>query len=192
VCSSHSESKRCEFSQKKKEEESAREKELNELFKVAISQPKVPVGMVSDSFAHSKCPQHLSFFGRASFLLHMWLDFIKCTGCYIDIFDSWQVWTLSLLCANSFDMGSVPRVSSASIHTILVWRGRERRSIFTVISVMVGYSSMHGCLWRIVSFGCFRFGGIMIVLLALIITNCRKHGGLGSGNPRKGCGIQGE
>jgi hypothetical protein len=31
--------------QKKKEEEAAREKELNELFKVAISQPKVPVGM---------------------------------------------------------------------------------------------------------------------------------------------------
>lgn len=31
--------------QKKKEEEAARDKELNELFKVAISQPKVPVGM---------------------------------------------------------------------------------------------------------------------------------------------------
>ncbi|GBG79952.1 hypothetical protein CBR_g30214 [Chara braunii] len=30
---------------KKKEEEAAREKELNELFKVAISQPKVPVGV---------------------------------------------------------------------------------------------------------------------------------------------------
>jgi len=33
--------------QKKKEEEAAREKELNELFKVAISQPKVPVGMLA-------------------------------------------------------------------------------------------------------------------------------------------------
>ncbi len=33
--------------QKKKEEESAREKELNELFKVAISQPKVPLGMLT-------------------------------------------------------------------------------------------------------------------------------------------------
>lgn len=33
--------------QKKKEEEAARDKELNELFKVAISQPKVPVGMVA-------------------------------------------------------------------------------------------------------------------------------------------------
>lgn len=33
--------------QKKKEEEAARDKELNELFKVAISQPKVPVGMLS-------------------------------------------------------------------------------------------------------------------------------------------------
>jgi hypothetical protein len=32
--------------QKKKEEESAREKELSELFKVAISQPKVPLGML--------------------------------------------------------------------------------------------------------------------------------------------------
>ncbi|KAL5222792.1 hypothetical protein ABZP36_027505 [Zizania latifolia] len=32
---------------KKKEEEKAREKELNDLFKVAVSQPKVPVGMVS-------------------------------------------------------------------------------------------------------------------------------------------------
>lgn len=116
----------------------------------------------------------------------------KCTGCYIDIFDSCQVWTLSLSCANSFDMGSVPRVSSASIHTILAWRGRERRSIFTVINVMVGYSTMHGCLWRIVSFGCFRYGGMMILLLALLITNCRKHGGLGPGNPRKGCGIQGD
>ncbi|WVZ68286.1 hypothetical protein U9M48_017245 [Paspalum notatum var. saurae] len=29
---------------KKKEEEKAREKELNDLFKVAVSQPKVPVG----------------------------------------------------------------------------------------------------------------------------------------------------
>lgn len=33
--------------QKKKEEEAARDKELNELFKVAISQPKVPVGMLA-------------------------------------------------------------------------------------------------------------------------------------------------
>jgi len=33
------------WGQKKKEEEKAREQELNELFKVAISQPKVPVGM---------------------------------------------------------------------------------------------------------------------------------------------------
>jgi len=31
--------------QKKKEEEKAKEKELNDLFKVAVSQPKVPVGM---------------------------------------------------------------------------------------------------------------------------------------------------
>ena len=31
--------------QKKKEEEKAKEKELNELFKVAVSQPKVPIGM---------------------------------------------------------------------------------------------------------------------------------------------------
>lgn len=31
--------------QKKKEEEKAKEKELNELFKVAVSQPKVPPGM---------------------------------------------------------------------------------------------------------------------------------------------------
>lgn len=31
--------------QKKKEEEKAREKELNDLFKVAVTQPKVPVGM---------------------------------------------------------------------------------------------------------------------------------------------------
>lgn len=31
--------------QKKKEDEKAREKELNDLFKVAVSQPKVPVGM---------------------------------------------------------------------------------------------------------------------------------------------------
>lgn len=30
--------------QKKKDEEKAREKELQELFKVAIKQPKVPVG----------------------------------------------------------------------------------------------------------------------------------------------------
>lgn len=33
------------WGQKKKDEEKAREQELNELFKVAISQPKVPVGM---------------------------------------------------------------------------------------------------------------------------------------------------
>lgn len=32
--------------QKKKEEEKAREKELNDLFKIAVSQPKVPVGML--------------------------------------------------------------------------------------------------------------------------------------------------
>jgi hypothetical protein len=32
--------------QKKKEEEEAREKELNDLFKVAVGQPKVPVGTV--------------------------------------------------------------------------------------------------------------------------------------------------
>lgn len=31
--------------QKKKEEEKAKEKELNDLFKVAVSQPKVPLGM---------------------------------------------------------------------------------------------------------------------------------------------------
>jgi len=30
--------------QKKKEEEKAREKELNDLFKIAVTQPKVPVG----------------------------------------------------------------------------------------------------------------------------------------------------
>lgn len=35
----------CFAKQKKKEEEKAREKELNDLFKIAISQPKVPVGM---------------------------------------------------------------------------------------------------------------------------------------------------
>jgi hypothetical protein len=45
---------------KKKEEESAREKELNELFKVAISQPKVPVGVdpksvVCEFFRHGQC-----------------------------------------------------------------------------------------------------------------------------------------
>lgn len=33
------------YEQKKKDEEKAREKELNDLFKVAVSQPKVPVGM---------------------------------------------------------------------------------------------------------------------------------------------------
>lgn len=33
--------------QKKKEEEKAKEKELNDLFKIAVSQPKVPVGMCS-------------------------------------------------------------------------------------------------------------------------------------------------
>lgn len=32
------------YLQKKKEEEKAKDKELNELFKVAVSQPKVPVG----------------------------------------------------------------------------------------------------------------------------------------------------
>jgi hypothetical protein len=46
--------------QKKKEEEAAREKELNELFKVAISQPKVPVGVdpksvVCEFFRHGQC-----------------------------------------------------------------------------------------------------------------------------------------
>lgn len=38
--------------QKKKEEEKAREKELNDLFKVAVSQPKVPVGMASSPPCH--------------------------------------------------------------------------------------------------------------------------------------------
>lgn len=33
------------FLQKKKEEDKAKEKELNDLFKVAVSQPKVPPGM---------------------------------------------------------------------------------------------------------------------------------------------------
>jgi hypothetical protein len=33
----------------KKEEEKAREKELNDLFKVAVSQPKVPVGTASSA-----------------------------------------------------------------------------------------------------------------------------------------------
>jgi hypothetical protein len=46
--------------QKKKEEESAREKELSELFKVAISQPKVPLGVdpksiVCEFFRHGQC-----------------------------------------------------------------------------------------------------------------------------------------
>ncbi|KAI5073481.1 hypothetical protein GOP47_0011494 [Adiantum capillus-veneris] len=45
---------------KKKEEESQREKELNELFKVAISQPKVPVGVdpksiVCEFFRRGQC-----------------------------------------------------------------------------------------------------------------------------------------
>ena len=40
------------WGQKKKEEEKAREQELNELFKVAISQPKVPVGNVLFLFFH--------------------------------------------------------------------------------------------------------------------------------------------
>ncbi|KAH8950794.1 hypothetical protein BDL97_10G103200 [Sphagnum fallax] len=45
---------------KKKEEESAREKELNELFKVAISQPKVPLGVdpksiVCEFYRHGQC-----------------------------------------------------------------------------------------------------------------------------------------
>lgn len=45
---------------KKKEEEAARDKELNELFKVAISQPKVPVGVdpksiVCEFFRHGQC-----------------------------------------------------------------------------------------------------------------------------------------
>ncbi|KAL2651006.1 hypothetical protein R1flu_019134 [Riccia fluitans] len=45
---------------KKKEEEAQREKELNELFKVAISQPKVPVGVdpksvVCEFFRHGQC-----------------------------------------------------------------------------------------------------------------------------------------
>lgn len=31
--------------QKKKEDEKAKEKELNDLFKIAVSQPKVPPGM---------------------------------------------------------------------------------------------------------------------------------------------------
>jgi hypothetical protein len=44
--------------QKKKEEESAREKELNELFKVAISQPKVPLGMLTVFL----CANNLWFF----------------------------------------------------------------------------------------------------------------------------------
>ncbi|XP_013664355.1 zinc finger CCCH domain-containing protein 21-like [Brassica napus] len=45
---------------KKKEEEKAREQELNELFKVAISQPKVPVGVdpksiLCEFFKHGQC-----------------------------------------------------------------------------------------------------------------------------------------
>ncbi|BBN06933.1 protein MpC3H13 [Marchantia polymorpha subsp. ruderalis] len=45
---------------KKKEEEAQREKELNELFKVAISQPKVPLGVdpksvVCEFFRHGQC-----------------------------------------------------------------------------------------------------------------------------------------
>jgi hypothetical protein len=45
---------------KKKEEEAARDKELNELFKVAISQPKVPQGVdpksvVCEFFRHGQC-----------------------------------------------------------------------------------------------------------------------------------------
>ncbi|KAG0594390.1 hypothetical protein M758_UG074100 [Ceratodon purpureus] len=45
---------------KKKEEEAARDKELNELFKVAISQPKVPLGVdpksvVCEFFRHGQC-----------------------------------------------------------------------------------------------------------------------------------------
>jgi hypothetical protein len=49
--------------QKKKEEEKAREKELNDLFKVAVSQPKVPVGMVF-SLCHcsSGCYPHYESF----------------------------------------------------------------------------------------------------------------------------------
>ena len=43
----------CVWGQKKKEEEKAREQELNELFKVAISQPKVPVGKCFFFFSFS-------------------------------------------------------------------------------------------------------------------------------------------
>ncbi|KAJ1686573.1 hypothetical protein LUZ63_017963 [Rhynchospora breviuscula] len=45
---------------KKKDEEKAREKELNEIFKVAVSQPKVPVGVdpksiLCEFFKHGQC-----------------------------------------------------------------------------------------------------------------------------------------
>ncbi|KAG9134531.1 hypothetical protein Leryth_000875 [Lithospermum erythrorhizon] len=45
---------------KKKDEEKARERELNELFKVAISQPKVPLGVdpksiLCEFFKHGQC-----------------------------------------------------------------------------------------------------------------------------------------
>lgn len=36
---------------KKKEEDKAKEKELNELFEVAVKQPKVPVGKSLDNFS---------------------------------------------------------------------------------------------------------------------------------------------
>ncbi len=63
--------------QKKKEEESAREKELSELFKVAISQPKVPLGMligfplvlIFGSCANSSTPSFS--FGEGGFLCKM-------------------------------------------------------------------------------------------------------------------------
>lgn len=59
--------------QKKKEEEAARDKELNELFKVAISQPKVPQGMIA-----VELNSVFAYFSLFWFTLFVAPDLIKC------------------------------------------------------------------------------------------------------------------
>jgi hypothetical protein len=110
--------------QKKKEEEKAKEKELNELFKVAVSQPKVPVG---------NYPFSSSFFNFFIWILAFVLLKFLFLGSYTDSLTD-QVLIQSRYCASSSKWGSARKASNASSRTIWMFSEKEKRLIFIVTS----------------------------------------------------------
>ena len=131
--------------QKKKEEEKAKDKELNDLFKIAVSQPKVPVGNIIS--------------------VSLWVCLCITIRCCRELICEWfeQVLILSPYCVSFSKWGSVPRASSASSPTIWMFRGKGKRLTFIVISVtrVFNYSSRVTNDNRLLAC-CFGFHGFLL------------------------------